>query len=121
MVYISTFVNMNIIFSTICTRMSYFSTICTRMSYFSTLIYRNVVFFYFDLQECRIANCGELAAGEEDACVVDDGTGDKHADFPGDTDIDFENVSLRCSEICWYIQFLCIFLKLLDVIHHGSA
>lgn len=45
------------------------------------------------LQECRIADCGELAAGEDDGCIVDDGTGDKYANFPPDSGIDFEDVS----------------------------
>jgi len=44
-------------------------------------------------QECRIADCGELAEGEDDGCIVDDGTGDKYAEFPSECDIDFENVS----------------------------
>ncbi|XP_045203479.2 peptidyl-prolyl cis-trans isomerase D-like [Mercenaria mercenaria] len=56
-------------------------------------------------KECRIADCGELLPGQDDGCQVDDGTGDKYADWPGDSDIDFtlkeniDQVLTICAEI----------------------
>ena len=44
-------------------------------------------------QECVISDCGEIPEGEDDGFVVDDGTGDKYADFPSDSGIDFLSVS----------------------------
>lgn len=40
-------------------------------------------------QECVISDCGEIPAGEDDGFVADDGTGDKYADFPSDSGLDF--------------------------------
>lgn len=40
-------------------------------------------------KECKISECGEIAPGEDDGFIVDDGTGDKYADFPSDSGIDF--------------------------------
>ncbi|WAR00616.1 PPID-like protein, partial [Mya arenaria] len=45
------------------------------------------------IKECRIADCGELAEGEDDGCVENDGTGDKYADWPIDAKIDFSQES----------------------------
>lgn len=48
-------------------------------------------------QTCMIADCGEILPGQDDGCRVDDGTGDKYADWPDDSDINFaaeENVDL---------------------------
>lgn len=42
-------------------------------------------------KECRISDCGELQPGQDDGCIVDDGTGDKYADWPIDSDIDFKS------------------------------
>ena len=46
-----------------------------------------------EFQECVISDCGEIPEGEDDGFVVDDGTGDKYADFPSDSGIDFLSVS----------------------------
>lgn len=57
-------------------------------------------------KECRIADCGEILPGEDDGCVVDDGTGDKHPDWPAECDIDFnekENID-KVLEICAEIK-----------------
>ena len=51
----------------------------------------NVVSF----QECAIRDCGEIPEGEDDGFVVDDGTGDKYAEFPTDSGIDFLSVSSK--------------------------
>lgn len=57
------------------------------------------------VKECRISDCGELQPGEEDGCITDDGTGDKHADYPVDAGIDFsskesvETVLSICKEV----------------------
>lgn len=40
-------------------------------------------------KECAIRDCGEIPEGEDDGFVVDDGTGDKYAEFPTDSGIDF--------------------------------
>jgi hypothetical protein len=49
---------------------------------------------WFDLQECIIADCGEVPPGEDISSigVVDDGTGDLYDDYPEDTDLDFSQV-----------------------------
>ncbi len=47
----------------------------------------------FDPQDCIIANCGELAPGEDDGVPVDE-TGDVYPTFPVDAiDLDFKDVS----------------------------
>lgn len=35
-----------------------------------------------------------MQAGEDDGILADDGTGDTYADWPGDSNIDFSNVSI---------------------------
>ncbi|KAL4230521.1 hypothetical protein ACF0H5_010903 [Mactra antiquata] len=54
---------------------------------------------------CCIANCGEIMSEEDDGCIIDDGTGDKYADWPEETDINFDTednfdlVLNICSEV----------------------
>ncbi|CAD5116259.1 DgyrCDS5167 [Dimorphilus gyrociliatus] len=43
------------------------------------------------LMDCVISDCGELAEGEDDGCVVEDGTDDSYANFPSDSQIDWKN------------------------------
>ena len=52
-----------------------------------------VLLYLMIFQECVISDCGEIPEGEDDGFVVDDGTGDKYADFPSDSGIDFLSVS----------------------------
>lgn len=48
--------------------------------------------FSISFQKCRIDECGEILCGEDDGTVIDDGTGDKLPDFPGESDMDFTKV-----------------------------
>lgn len=44
------------------------------------------------LQDCIISDCGEIAPGEDDGFIKDDGSGDIYPEWPDDSGIDFENV-----------------------------
>ncbi|VDI33274.1 peptidyl-prolyl isomerase D [Mytilus galloprovincialis] len=43
------------------------------------------------VKECKIADCGEIAPGEDDGFVKDDGSGDIYPEWPEDSGVDFEN------------------------------
>ena len=43
-------------------------------------------------QPIVIADCGEISEGQDDGCVIDDGTGDTLNPFPEDSDFDFIKV-----------------------------
>ncbi|XP_063415307.1 peptidyl-prolyl cis-trans isomerase D-like [Mytilus trossulus] len=43
------------------------------------------------VKECKIADCGEIALGEDDGFVKDDGSGDIYPEWPEDSGVDFEN------------------------------
>lgn len=45
------------------------------------------------IQECKIEDCGEIAEGEDDGFIQDDGTGDLLPDSPEDSDLDFKQVA----------------------------
>lgn len=45
-------------------------------------------------QPCIIADCGEHKAGDDWGVAPDDGSGDAHPDFPEDSDLDFNDVSV---------------------------
>lgn len=46
---------------------------------------------------CEIKNCGEIAAGEDDTTVKDDGTGDKYPAYPDDIE---DITTAKRLEIC---------------------
>ena len=48
-------------------------------------------------QDCIISDCGEIAAGEDDGFLQDDGTGDVLPDSPNDSGLDFKDV---CAYLC---------------------
>lgn len=41
-----------------------------------------------------IADCGEHKAGDEWGVASDDGSGDVYSDFPEDSDVEFNDVSV---------------------------
>lgn len=43
-------------------------------------------------KECKIEDCGEIAPGEDDGFIQDDGTGDLLPDSPEDSDLDFKKL-----------------------------
>ena len=43
------------------------------------------------VNDCIISDCGEIAPGEDDGFVKDDGSGDIYPECPDDSGIDFEN------------------------------
>ena len=52
-------------------------------------------------QQCVIADCGEVPAGEDIWIVIDDGTGDTFPDYPNESKIQFDKVSvLRNCQHC---------------------
>jgi len=44
------------------------------------------------MKKCRIEDCGEILAGQDDGFIKDDGTGDLLPDSPEDSDVNFDNV-----------------------------
>jgi len=44
-------------------------------------------------KDCYIADCGEIAAGEDDGFLQDDGTGDVLPDTPNDSGLDFKDAN----------------------------
>lgn len=44
-------------------------------------------------KDCIISDCGEIAAGEDDGFLQDDGTGDVLPDSPNDSGLDFKDVN----------------------------
>ena len=58
-------------------------------------------------QDCIISDCGEIAAGEDDGFLQDDGTGDVLPDSPNDSGLDFKDV---CAYLCPFQNSYFIFL-----------
>ena len=53
------------------------------------------------LQPCVIDQCGELQPGEDDIfCGIDDGTGDMLPEWPGESELDFDNVKKTFKLVC---------------------
>ena len=60
-----------------------------------------LLIFYFMLQPCVIDQCGELQPGEDDIfCGIDDGTGDMLPEWPGESELDFDNVKKTFKLVC---------------------
>ena len=54
------------------------------------------------LQLCVIAECGELKEGDDWGIFPEDGSGDRHPDFPEDADTDLKDVSTFSQSLIYH-------------------
>ena len=71
----------------------------------SRFFFNIVVDFYnlgLFLQLCVIAECGELKEGDDWGIFPEDGSGDRHPDFPEDADTDLKDVSTFSQSLIYH-------------------
>ena len=71
---------------------------------------REINFWLFTFQTCKIVDCGELPADFDMANFRQDETGDTYADYPADSNIDFASVSMVV--LITYVMYVAFTISL---------